>query len=386
MKYILILLTAALWSCGHIGHNNDAHEGHDHATEEALGHEGHNHKAEEAEEAGHPEDEIIFTHEQAEATGLTVETVEPGKFNQIIKVGGRVQSSRDDETVVVARSGGVVAFAGSLTEGRAVAKGETIATVSARGMTEGDVAARAQIEFETARREYRRAEGLVESQIVSQKEFDEAWRRYETARAALPEGATAAGVKVTTPIAGYIKNLTVGQGQYVEAGQPVATVTANNKLLLRADVPERNFGELASITGANFKTSYGDAVYRADRLLSYGRSAEGGYIPVTLEFRNTGNVMPGAFVEVWLTGRAEQNVLTVPKSSLSEQQGIFYVYVQLDEEGYLKREVAVGADNGERVQVLSGLAAGEKVVTRGVTQVRLAAMSGIIPEGHSHTH
>jgi RND family efflux transporter MFP subunit len=289
------------------------------------------------------------------------------------------------EAVVAATSSGIVSFAGSFTEGEAVAKGQTIVTISAQSIVDGDPAARAKIEYETAEREYRRAEELVVDQIISQKDFNEAERRYETARAALPAGATRAGMRVTSPVSGYIKNHLVGSGEYVSAGQSIVTITQTGKLQLRAEVSERWFGALPTITGANFKTPYSDTVHRADRLLSYGRTVDDTYIPVLFEFADVGGgVIPGAYAEVWLLGAPMQNVLSVPKSAITEEQGSFFVYTRLDEEGYEKREVALGADNGERIQILDGLKPGEQVVTRGATQVRLAAMSGIIPEGHSH--
>ena len=49
-----------------------------------------------------------------------------------------------------------------------------------------------------------------------------------------------------------------------------------------------------------------------------------------------------------------------------------------------KQEVNLGQSNGDRVQVLSGLKAGDKAVVKGVYQVKLAAVSSVMPEGHSH--
>jgi multidrug efflux pump subunit AcrA (membrane-fusion protein) len=71
-------------------------------------------------------------------------------------------------------------------------------------------------------------------------------------------------------------------------------------------------------------------------------------------------------------------------SAVTEEQGLTFVYWRLDEEGYRTQEVSLGESNGDRVQVLSGLRPGERVVTRGVYQVKLAAVSSVMPEGHSH--
>ncbi len=393
MRYFIILLAVAFMGCksgipSHGGHNHEA-EGHDHAAEEAHGHEGHDHGADElhghepeATEAGHNEGGIVFTRGQAEAAGLTIETVELSTFHRVIKTSGQIQSLQGGEAVVVATSSGIVSFPGTFAEGSAVGQGETIATLSAQGLVDGDPAARAQIEYETAEREYRRAEELVKDRIISEREFNEAKRRYETACATVSAGSG----KAVSPLTGYVKNLFVGAGEYVATGQPIATVTRTGRMQLRAEVPERWFGALSAITGANFKTAYGETVYHTDKLLSYGRAADGAYIPVLFEFANAGEVVPGAFAEVWLLGKPLDGVISVPKSALSEEQGLYFVYVHCGGDDYAKREVTPGAENGERVQILGGLTPGDRVVTRGTTQVRLAAMSGTIPEGHGHSH
>ena len=80
------------------------------------------------------------------------------------------------------------------------------------------------------------------------------------------------------------------------------------------------------------------------------------------------------------------HVITLPLEAISEQQGVKFVYIKLDEECYQKQEVKTGLSDGERIEILSGLEEGQEVVTRGVTQVRLAASASVVPEGHSHSH
>ena len=123
------------------------------------------------------------------------------------------------------------------------------------------------------------------------------------------------------------------------------------------------------------------------RMLSYGKASgeNGYYVPVTFEFDNKGDVIPGSFVEVFLLSSPMENVLSLPHSALTEEQGSFFVYLQLDEEGYKKQLVTLGADNGESVQILSGIKAGDRVVTQGAYQVKLASATNAIP-AHSHEH
>lgn len=385
----------------HAGHNHDEHEGHDHSEHNHDDHAGHDHSdgehdhGEEADNSEHS-DEILFTTEQAKAVGLAVETVAPAMFQQVIKTSGQILAAQGDEAVIVATSNGVVSYANSsIVEGAAINAGQTIVRISAQKLLEGDPAVKAKNAYETAQKELQRAEALIADQIISAKEYEQIKLRYENAKNAYEAQAshiTAGGVGVSSPISGYIKNRLVAQGEYVAVGQAIATVSQNKRLQLRAEVAENHYKSLRNIVGANFKTAYDEATHQLSdlngKLLSFGKaSGEASFfIPVTFEFDNVDDFIPGAFAEIFLLANPLENVISVPESSITEEQGLHFVYLQLDEEGYRKQEVALGQNNGERVQILKGLQAGERVVTQGVYQVKLAAIASVMPEGHSHSH
>ena len=391
----------------HEGHNHD-HEGHDH-SHDAHNHEAHNH-AEEAHNhdahahEGHDHshghdhgvnpDEIMLAPEKAKAAGVASEVIQPKTFRQVIKTSGEVQAAQGAESVVVANVAGVVSFQRAVTEGMLVGKGATIMTISASKLQDGDPAERARIAYEAAKADYDRASRLVESQIVSQKEFNAIKEKYENARLAyeaLAKNQTKGGVAVAAPIGGYIKNLLVKEGDYVAVGQPLATVTQNNRLFLRADVSERYYKYLNGISSANFKTPYDNQVYELEalngKLLSVGKAAGSGsyYVPVTFSFDNKGEIIPGSFVEIFLLSKQQENALVLPVEALTEEQGLYFVYLQNCEESYKKQEVKIGASNGVEVQILDGIHPGDKVVVKGAYHVKLASAGNALP-AHSHEH
>jgi RND family efflux transporter MFP subunit len=234
----------------------------------------------------------------------------------------------------------------------------------------------------------------VESKIISEKDFAKIELDYDNARIsyeAIAKGNARGGKSVGAPIAGFVKNVLVSEGEYVNVGQQLVSVTQNRKLYLRAEVSERYYQYLNSISSANFTTSYDNKSYELEnmggRLLSTGKSSGGEsfFIPVTFEFDNKGDIIPGSYVDVYLQTSAMENVISVPRSALTEEQGLHFVYLQLDEEGYKRQEVTLGADNGVSVQILSGLKAGDKLVTKGAYRVKLASASNAIP-AHTHEH
>lgn len=381
ISYLIMIISA----CLAVGcHNHD----HDHDHDEHL-HEEEAHSEEQHAHAG----EIIFTKAQAEAAGVKIEKASPSTFRSVIKTSGEIQSLQGDEHTVVATTSGIVKYINpSITEGSHVAAGSAIVSVSAEKMYDGDPVKKAKLAYETAEKEFRRAERLVKDNIISQKEYELIKMNYETARESYigqASNITASGVLVKSPISGYIKNRIVANGEYVSAGQPIAVVSSNRRLQLRADVSERFYSKLSSITTANFITSYDDAVYSLDslngRLISYGRTSTGGaaYIPVTFEFDNIGTIVPGSFVEVYLLTGIRENVMSLPAAAITEEQGLFFVYVQEHEEAYVKKEVTLGDNDGTRVEIKKGLKTGDKVVVRGAYQVKMASAKAEIP-GHTH--
>lgn len=399
--FLGVLVALSLGSCNsrsadtHDGHNHET-ENHDHEAElheEADEHDGHNHEAEETHSAG--SGEIVLPPAKAKAAGVEVNTVKPGTFHQVIKTSGQVLAAQGDESVAVATVAGVVSFRNkNVVEGMQVGKGSPLLTLSSQNMAEGDPVQKARIAYEVSKKEYERMKALVASKIVSEKEFAQAKQAYENARIsyeAVARNHTPQGQTVTAPIGGYVKSLLVKEGDYVSVGQPLVSITQNRRLFLRADVSEKYYNALPSVASANFSTPYNNKVYSLTdlngRLLSYGKaSGEGSYyIPVTFEFDNKGEVVPGSFVEIYLLTKPMEGVISVPRSALTEEQGSFFVYLQIDEECYRKQLVTLGADDGERVQVLTGLHAGDRLVTKGAYQVKLAGATNAIP-AHSHEH
>lgn len=382
-NYILTgtLCMFLLGACGEHAHEH-GEEGHSHEEEMHAG-----------EKAGHS-DEIILTPEKAKAAGVEAETVHAGSFRNVIHTSGQILAAQGEEATVVAASSGVVSFSRKVAEGMQVGKGTELLSVSAAHIQDGDPVQKAKVAYEKAKEEYERAQKLVSSQIVSQKDFAALREAYENARLtyeALKPSKSGKGVSVKSPIGGFIKTCLVKEGDYVTVGQPLMTVTQTRRLVLKAEVSERYYAQLSQVTSANFQTPYNNKVYSLEnlggKLLSFGKSSgdTSYYVPVTFEFDNRGDMVPGSFVEVYLLSGERSGVLSLPLSALTEEQGVYFVYLKLDEECYKKQEVKLGTSDGSRVEILSGVKDGDTVVTRGAIHVKLASASNAIP-AHTHNH
>lgn len=375
---LLALGSAGMVSCHHEEHEHieDGYE-----TEETAGHDH--------------EGMIVLSEQQAKAAGVQVQNVVKAPFCPVYPASGSILPALGLEETVVATTSGQINLSEKVLEGQSVGKGQILAWVSAQHLENGSPLEKARAEFEAAKAELDRAENLASSQIVSRKDLEQARLRFQTASAAyegLKGKEDGNGIRIQSPMAGYIKQCFVSPGDYVTVGQPIAVVAQDRRLQLRVEVSERYADRLGQVHSANFRTSTQKEVICLDsihgKLLSRGRSVAPGafYIPVLFELDNVGNLVPGSFAEVWLLGTPREDVLSVPVTALTEEQGVYYVYVQEDKEHYVKTEVHIGDLDGIRAEILDGLHEGDCVVTQGAVYVKLAANSGMIPEGHNHNH
>lgn len=384
------------------------HEGHNHAEGETCaaekGHEGHNHAEGEtctAEgEHAHPDAnfvEVQLKESQAKEAQIETYRVNPtDNFSSVIKTTGKVSSNKTDKKVIVAPTSGVVnIIAPNLVDGVSVAKGKALIAVSSSKMEGGDLMKKTTARYEAAKSDYNRAQSLIGDKLISQSDFNTIKLNFTTAQAeydALNAKSGKNGVSVSSPINGYLTELLVKDGEYVEAGTPLMIVSAGSKALLTAYVSERYYGRLRNISGANFKTAYNDNVYDikdlGGKVVAYGKGEndESYLIPVTFEFNNSADILPGSFVEVYLKEKPQAGTIAIPLSAVTEEQNVYYVYTHRGEQLYRKNEVKLGANDGKFVEVLSGIKGGDKVVTKGTYQIKLASSSGAIPAACGHQH
>lgn len=358
----------------------------------------HNHEHDNHAEESHKDShgaEIILSEKQAKAAGVKTETVTPGEMTTAIKVSGVLLAGQGDEQTVAATAAGIVRLAGAgMAEGAKIGQGQLIATVTAKGLQDGDPYARARADLEAAEKAYKRAAELAKDNIIAQREYEQARREYETARSAYDTQAqhiTQNGVGIMSPTGGYVKSLLVRQGDYVTVGQPIAVVTKQRRMMLRSDVPIGHIRETGTVTDARFRMAGSAETRRVSemngRVTGRGCSVDEGtaYVPVTFEFDNIGDIVAGAYADVWLLTASRKECISVPTAAIMESEGEKYVFIQTEHDAYMRRTVETGGTDGERTEITGGLAKGEKVVTRGANTIRLAAASTAIPE-HNHSH
>ncbi len=228
-----------------------------------------------------------------------------------------------------------------------------------------------------AQTRYTRLSDMYERKVVAKAQLDQvaaerdaAVARLAAARAALDSAREGvAYTEVRAPYAGIVTARLVRVGEAVVPGTPLMSGLALEKLRVTVDIPQTLVEQVRKLRKA--------AVYVAGRRIEATRvtifpQAD----PATNTFRtrvdlpaNAADLYPGMFVKVgFVTGESPR--LLVSKSAVIARSEVTAVYV-VDGDGRVSlRQVRTGNAFGERVEILSGLGAGERVALDPVAALR----------------
>ena len=378
-KHILFLTSLAIMACGRANHNEE-HDVHEHSEAE--------HSHTEEEENSIPE--ITFTPQTAALGTFAVEKVEKGPFFGIIKTSGRSISSPAGESAVVAPSNGIIMYNSHISEGININAKEVLMSISSKKIADGDAYTQISTEYYLAKRQWERAEKLIIDRIISQSECDATKADYLKKKNAFDALHTDKNgdVAIKSPFSGYVKDVKATPGAYVSKGDILCYVVKNNRARLEIDVPQKYFSKMGDVVSATFTSDEGktyDTALLNGRTISYSKSVStSGMLSMTIEYDGVSDLPEGAFVKVSLRLKSNGDVLTVPMSAITEEQGEHFAYIRLDEECYQKCPVSLGDNDELRTVVTTGLSENDTVVTKGTYRVKLAGNTGAIPHSHEH--
>lgn len=251
--------------------------------------------------------------------------------------------------------------------GTVVRAGEAVATLKPSRTTATDFA-KASADAASAQAAYARARRLRADGLASDADVETARAAAETAGAARANmGIGRGGITLRAPIDGVVQGFAAKSGDQVAAGAAIATVAMKGDLRAHFGidpvVAQRvRLGQpldLASVSGGSHATVPVDGIDTqvdpTTRLASVYGDVPAGF-----------GVGPGEALRGSLSLAAQANGITIPYSALLDDGGRSYVFVV---EGGVahERNVSPGSSSGDRIQILKGLSATDKVVTEGGT-------------------
>ncbi|MDR3366009.1 MAG: efflux RND transporter periplasmic adaptor subunit, partial [Prevotellaceae bacterium] len=299
--------------------------------------------------------DVVFTKDQSWKVDFATEEATPAPFGEVIRVVAGILPAQGDERIVAAQASGIVAFRnGGMVEGAAVGAGQPLCSIESEGLADNSLSVRyaeAESEYARAKAEYERKKALAQDKITSESELLKAQTELVNAEAAyrnLRKSFSAGRQIVTSPIGGFVRQVWVKNGEYVAAGQAVASIAQNRDLLIRAELQPKYYSVLGAITSANIRVLGSNLTYTLEeldgRVASFGKAADVGnpLIPVIFQVKNSVGLLPGSFVELYIKTQTSSRAIALPNEALVEEMGSYFVYVQRTPELFEKRPVRKG--------------------------------------------
>jgi len=224
------------------------------------------------------------------------------------------------------------------------------------------VQARGQFELATKHLQALESIGRPEQTKGVEAQTQAAKARYDAAQAQLSYS------EVRSPISGIIADRPLYAGEMAAAGAPLLTVMDVSRVIARTNIP---VGQASALkVGDSATIAQTDAALEASgkvTVVSPATDPNSTTVEVWVEAENPGlHLKPGATVRVSIVAETLKDALVIPVAALlpSEEGGAQVMVVGTDSKAHQKK-IEIGVREPDKLQVLNGLAAGEKVITVG---------------------
>lgn len=349
------------------------------------------------EEGGEPGGISFLKEQQWKTPGFTTAFATTGELTESFQATGQIVPAAGKMARISAPVAGIIEVSGltqSPAPGQRVAKGQVLAVLTPALGEGGSSYAQARAELREASDERARANRLYAAEAVPERRVNEAEIRLRAAREALAsfggsEAPEADGrVVIRAPLAGVVASRTLTPGSRVDAGAELFTLVDPSIVWLEARVAASEAARVGPRSEATFRVAGNDGELSAKRTVSVGSVIDSvsRTIPVIYEVPNPDGVLKiGMHAQVAVGTARRVSGVIIPSSAILDEDGHSVVYVQPEGERFEKREIQPGGTSQGRTIVLSGVKAGERVVTGAPYQVRLASLSTSVP-AHGHEH
>lgn len=377
---VLIGLTALISVWIWLGNQNEKNDEHGHDGED----EQHDDHAKESKEEQHSEEgEIELTAQQMVEHGLKVETVTQGEVNSFVTLPGKLVVNTDQQAHISPNFSGHVEQV-NVALGQYVERGQTLAVLSVPELIDQQASLSiAQSSLRLAQQEYEREQQLWSQGISAKQDLQRAENAYRQAQITVQSqqarlhalGSTGQNGRfvIRAPIPGMISQKDIVVGENVQLADQLFVIENLKDLWLEFNLPNTSNIQLQAGQILNFKTNGSDQNYQAKvQTLNSQADLQTGRLQVRAKVTTQADVLrPNVLVNVFVTDAQAKTALRVQKKALQQVEGKPVVFViESEEKGqvHLKAqliEVGVSSQDGQWLEVISGLTEGQKYIADG---------------------
>ena len=336
-------------------------------------------------EEGHAEEgEIQLTSQQMVEQGLKLAVASTGLVEKLTTLPGKLVVNTDQQAQISPNFSGYVEQV-NVALGQSVQKGQTLAVLILPELIDQQANLRmAQANLDLARKDYQREQQLWSQGISAKQDYQRAENTYRQAQITVQSSQArlnALGASgnnngrflIKAPISGVISKKDIVVGENVQLADQLFVIENLKDLWLEFNLPNTSNIHLQAGQILNFKTNGSDQNYQAKvQTLNSQADLQTGRLQVRAKVTTQADVLrPNVLVNVFVTDAQAKTALRVQKKALQQVEGKPVVFViESEEKGlvHLKAqpiEVGVSSQDGQWLEVISGLTEGQKYIADG---------------------
>lgn len=233
-------------------------------------------------------------------------------------------------------------------------------------------------EAQLARQEFERASDLLPKRAVSQSQYDKTKANLDAAQARVNEAEAQLNKKIIrAPFSGTLGIRMVDRGEYIATGTPIVEINMLDPIYVDYTLSEKNLSDVA--TGYPVQVTVAavpDKIFKGSvSAINTSVNPETRTVRIRATLSNKENQLrPGMFATILTSQPENKEVITVPRTAISyNTYGDFVFVIEENNQGtqvVKRRSVTTGETRDGQISVLSGLKAGETVISKGLLRLR----------------
>jgi len=249
-------------------------------------------------------------------------------------------------------------------EGDAVDKGTVLAQLDDREASINEQ--KAKIEYENQKTEFSRQEAMFEKKLISKEEFEKFKYNLEMKRLNWEQTKLLLSyTSIKSPIKGLIANRYVKQGNKISSTTLTFKVIQNEDKIAVVNIPQEEKNSISLNQKVIIENNNKELIGKVKRI-SPAIDPQTGTFKVTIAIEDPTHLFSvGEFVNIKIIKNIHKNTLIITKEALLYDQGKTFIFVVNDENKAIKTEITGGFENGNYLEILSGIDENAIIITAG---------------------
>ncbi|WP_405227402.1 efflux RND transporter periplasmic adaptor subunit [Dokdonia sp. Asnod1-B02] len=303
---------------------------------------------------------------------ITTMTVKDTLFNHFIEVQGNVETKQN--VLIYPEYQGTLSRV-LVKEGQRVRKGQLLARIDDGGL--GSQVAQVESQAALAKTTFERQQRLWDQKIGSEIQYLQAKTQYESSQNMVNQIKSQLGkTTVNAPFSGVIDEVITDQGTVVAPGVAIFRIVNLDNMYVAAEIPE---SYLPTVTaGKTVKVEFpvlGESIDATVRQTGNYIKPSNRSFAIEVDVPNKdGKVKPNLTARLSINDYTAENAILIPLNVINEnadgEQYVYIAFAKADEMIAQQKIITTGKSQGDRIEVLSGIEVGDKIIVEGARSVK----------------